>query len=251
MEIRAVIIDDEDWSRESLAGMLNLYVPEVKIIGTADSVTAGRKILRENDPHPHIIFLDIEMPNGSGFDLIDEIDLTHSEIIVITAHDSYAIRAFKASALDFLLKPISKDDLLSAIERYKLRTRTFPADMKKLLRENLAAKNGDVKRLLIPSYEGFDVVAVDKIMYCEANRNYTTFYLTTEEIITASKTLKEYESILSPGTFVRVHQKYLVNINFIQKYLKGRSGTLIMTNGKNIAVAENRKSDLINLLQGS
>jgi two-component system LytT family response regulator len=244
--ILAVIIDDEKSARETLKAMIDLYCPGVKILGEADGIEAGRElILRLN---PELIFLDVEMPTGTGFDLIKGMDNVSAQIIFTTAYAHYAINAIKLPALDYLLKPVNRQELIAAVAKMKRKEPALQHEVLDLLKQQLDSKKEQSERLVITSLQGFEVIKISDILYCEGERNYTTFHLNNKEALLSSKTLKEYEMMLPSTTFIRVHQSYLVNINYVKRYLKGRGGTLIMANGKNIEVSKNKKQLLIDAL---
>lgn len=244
--IRAVIIDDEKGARELLRSMIELYCPTVLVLAEADGIESGRKLIKEIQPE--LIFLDVEMPPGTGFDLIKSIDALNAEIIFTTAHDHYAIHAIKMSALDYLLKPVNRQELVASVAKLQQRNSQIPREVIDLLKTQLDSKKEQADRLVIASLQGFEIIKVSDIIYCEGDRNYTTFHLTERDALLSSKTLKEYEMLLDDSVFIRVHQKYLVNINYVKRYLKGRGGTLVMSNGKNIEVSQSKKQILIDAL---
>jgi two-component system, LytTR family, response regulator len=244
--IKAVIIDDEKVAREALGCMIEMYCPKVHIVGDADTVLSAQALIRETKPE--LIFLDVEMPPGTGFDVLRGLDVFEAEVIFITAHDQYAIHAIKVSALDYLLKPVNRHELTEAVARFQRRSVQLTPEIMDLLQQQLDSKKEQVERLVIPSLQGSEIIRVKDILYCEGDRNYTTFHLTGGEALLSSKTLKEYEKLLPAADFIRVHQKYLININFVKRYLKGRGGVLIMADGKNIDVSQNKKKALLDAL---
>jgi two-component system LytT family response regulator len=248
-KISAVIIDDEQSSREILQSMLGKHCPDIEVIGEADSVSAGKSLIVSMNPQ--VIFLDIEMPSGSGFDLLKEIGATAAEIIFITAHNHYAINAIKNYALDYLLKPIDVQELTTAVSRVKDKDIRVTHKILDLLREQLASRKQYPEQLAIPSLNGLEIITIHTILYCEGDRNYTTFYLNDDSKIISSKTLKDYERMLPQDTFIRVHQKYLVNIKYVKRYLKGRGGVLVMSNAKSIDVAHSKKAEVLEALNYS
>jgi two-component system, LytTR family, response regulator len=244
-QITTVIIDDEKGARDSLRAMLQMYCEGVVILGEADTVESGRKLIQQ--VQPDLIFLDVEMSPGTGFDLIQHFDSLKADIIFTTAHGHYAITAIKLSALDYLLKPVDREELISAVKKHQQKKRQMPTEVLELLKMHLDPKK-EAERLVISSLQGFEIIKVEDIMYCEGERNYTTFHLHGREPLLASKTLKEYEMLLPTRSFIRVHQKYLVNINFVRKYIKGRGGNLVMINGQTIEVSQNKKQLLLDAL---
>lgn len=245
--ITAIIVDDEVSAREHLRDCLSTSNYDLNILGEADSAIKGNILIKELNPR--LVFLDIEMPGGSGFDLIKSLDRTDFEVIFTTAYDHYALKAIKVAAFDYLLKPIKHEDLDEALLRFEGKSSPNLSTSIELMKEFIKGDDTIIDRLAIPSLEGLDIIKVSDIMYCEADRNYTCFFLISGEQLMVSKTLREYESLLPTNEFVRVHQKYLINLNYIKKYLKGRGGVLLMANGKYIDVARNRKADLLEVLR--
>jgi two-component system LytT family response regulator len=244
--ITAIIIDDEQSARKILRNILESFCPHVKILGEANSIANGKDLIHEFNPQ--VIFLDVEMPGGTGFDLIKEAGPLQSEIIFTTAHNHYAINAIRSFALDYLLKPINPEELVEAVSKIKSRDANMTSQLIQLLSQQLTSKKEYADQLAIPSANGLEIIKVEDVMYCEGDGNYTTFYLTPDQKHISSKTLKEYERILPAQQFVRAHQKYLVNVKFVKRYLKGRGGTLVMTNGKSIDVAHSKRAQVIEAL---
>jgi two-component system LytT family response regulator len=244
-QVTTVIIDDEKGARDSLRTMLEMYCEGVVVAGEAENVDNGRKLIQH--VQPDLIFLDVEMPPGTGFDLIQSLDGLKADIIFTTAHGHYAINAIKLSALDYLLKPVDREELMAAVKRHQQKKRRRPTEVLELLKMHLDPKK-EAERLVISSLHGFEIIKVSDILYCEGERNYTTFHLNEREPLVSSKTLKEYEMLLPTRSFIRVHQKYLVNINYVRKYIKGRGGNLIMTNGQTIEVSQSKKQLLLDSL---
>lgn len=244
--IQAVIIDDEKSARETLRSMLELYCPNVAILGEADGVDSGRELIL--NLKPELIFLDVEMPSGTGFDVIKCIESLEAQVIFITAYAHYAIHAIKVPALDYLLKPVNRQELIAAVAKLKRKEDGLQHEVLDLIKQQLDLKKEQSDRLVITSLQGFEIIKISDIIYCEGERNYTTFHLNNKEALVSSKTLKEYEMLLPSKSFIRVHQSYLVNITYVKRYLKGRGGTLIMANGKNIEVSKHKKQALIDAL---
>jgi two-component system, LytTR family, response regulator len=217
MILKTIIIDDEKPSREALVNYIRDFCPEVDIVAECNSLkTAHKAILRFN---PHLIFLDIEMPNGSGFDLLRLFNPLYFKVIFVTAFSEYALKAFRFSATDYLLKPVQVDELVESVNRVKqeLIRETGNINIQKLL-ENLSAGGNSVRQLVVPDTSGFRVLDVAGIILCEADGYCTHIHLTGQEKITSSKNLKHYEELLSPQGFVRVHNSYLVNLAHVKSY---------------------------------
>lgn len=244
-KVSAIIVDDEKGARDTLRRMLELYCQDVTLLGEADSIDIALTMIWKTNPD--IIFLDIEMPQGSGFDLVDKLNGVDSKVIFTTAYSKYALRAIKASAFDYLLKPIDILELKESIAKSKSRIiENLPATAENELEKNTETNElkEPVAKLAIPSSDGYDIVNTEDIIFCEGEKNYTTFNLKDKKPIVASKTLKEYEKHLASSSFVRVHQKYLVNFNYVVRYIKGRGGILVLSNGKNIPISQNRRAQL-------
>ena len=241
--LKALIVDDESGARNTLAKLIEVYCPEVEIAGTADSVKNAVNLVYETQPD--LMFLDIEELEASGFELIEKTNSIEAGLIFTTAHNKYTLKAIKTFALDYLLKPIDITDLKAAIKKYQDTKFKMDVSRYQLLREQITNENHqktEISRLAIASSDGYDILDVDQIQYCEGNRNYTTLYLSCGNTFVASKTLKEYEKLLPASDFIRVHQKFLINLKYVRKINKGRGGSLIMTDGKIIAVSQNKKN---------
>lgn len=245
--IRALIVDDEKGARETITEVIKLYCPEITSISEADSVsTAVEAIHTEN---PDLVFLDIRLNNGSGFDVLRHLNGKKPGIIFITAYEEYAIQAFKVSALDYLLKPIDPDEFSAAVERAqrKINEEKFTERMDTFMKNMENASQG-LKKITLKMADCIHVINIADIVCCEADRNYTNFHLVTDERIMVSRSLGEYEDMLPVDSFIRVHQSYLVNVAHIKRYDKTDGGFLITTNGKNIPVSTRKKEQLIQFL---
>ncbi|MBL7138436.1 MAG: response regulator transcription factor [Bacteroidales bacterium] len=243
---KAIIIDDEKKGRSVIAGLLHrLYRDEIQIVAEADSVeTAFIKIKKH---HPDVLFLDIQLPDGTGFDLLEKVPQIDFFIIFITAYEQYAIKAFKFSALDFLLKPIDEDELIHAIEKLKKehQSKTFRDKLDVLLKN----RNG-YEKIALPSQDGIRFVRIRDIVRCESDSNYTRFYLIQHEKILVTRTLKEYEELLCSEKFFRIHQSHLINLAYVEKYKKGEGGTVIMEDGSEVEVSRRKKEQFLQVLMG-
>jgi two-component system LytT family response regulator len=245
--MRAVIIDDEKHCREVLATLLQKHCPGVEVIA---GFAAAADALKEMEKlSPAIVFLDIEMPGMNGFEFLEKCTSRNFEIIFTTAYNEYAIKAIKHSALDYLLKPVDKNELVDAIEKAKQQsTQKTPGRVEQLL--SVLNLRKVPKRFAVPTLEGLIMLNSEEILYCESDGPYCTFHFTnnTKPLLT-SKTLKEAEEVLqNAGDFFRVHSSFLINMKFIQKYIRGEGGEVILVTGKNIPVARSRKGDFLNAL---
>lgn len=239
MKVRAVIVDDERQGRKTLAILLRKYCPEVEIVGEADTVVSAIKTI--NAAKPDLVFLDIEMPAGSGFELLEAFDVVEFEVVFVTAYDSYAIRAIKVSALDYLLKPVNAAELKAAVAK-ALHPKNGQKDRLQqlhLLKEQVRSPVLD--RLALPTEEGFVFIEIQNIIRCNAASNYTVFFLKDSSKIIVSGTLGEYDELLSDNNFFRVHNSHLINMRYVQKYLKGKHGLVVMTDGSEVEVSVRRR----------
>lgn len=246
--MKAVIIDDEKHCREVLTTLIGKYCPDVEV---AESFTNGAEALQLIEKiNPDILFLDIEMPGMNGFEFIERCTLKNFEIIFTTAYNEYAIKAIKHSALDYLLKPIDKNELIEAVEKVKQQNAHKTSSRVEQLLSSLNLKK-EPKRFAVPTLEGLIMLNSEEILYCESDGPYCTFHFTTTtKPLLTSKTLKEAEEVLQgSGDFFRVHHSFLINLKFVQKYIRGEGGEVIMNNGKNIPVARSRKQDFLKVLE--
>lgn len=241
--MKAIIVDDEPKSSETLKTLLHDFCKNVEVVAACQTIAEAAAAIAKHTPD--VVFLDINLRGENGFDLLNKISSIDFEIVFATAYSEYAIKAFKFSAIDYLLKPIDIEELrntIAKIERKQLRHQT---EKYKQLLENLKPTNEKNYKLALPSVKGLTFVKTDEIVYCEADSNYTTFYLSNGEKIIVSQTLKEYDEMLTPHRFFRIHHSYLVNMNAITHYLKGDGGQVVMSNGTTLDVAKRRKEEFL------
>ncbi len=240
-KIKAVIIDDEKKSILTLSKLLSKYCPEISITGTAENVSEGTRII--NELRPELIFLDITMPDGDGFDVLQLVDYHDFEVIFITASDQFAIQAFEFSALHYLLKPINYKELQDAVNRFiKLRKSNLIKEQVDVLKKTL---NNEHQKIILPSSEGLHIIDLDDIIRCEADDNYTHFILTEGKKLIVSKTLSVFEKILSDLHYIRVHNKHLINLKHIKRYVRGKSGYVIMNDESYVNISESKKNEFL------
>jgi len=235
--IATLVVDDEKDSRESLKNYLNKYCPEVEVLQACANIQEAAEAIETHQPQ--LVFLDIEMPYGNAFDLLDQLEEVDFEIVFVTAYSQYAIPALNLSAAYYLLKPIDIDELIAAVA--KVRAQLQQQDRlarAAVLREHL---RGNAKRLVLPLIDGFEVVETQEVMYCEAADNFTCFYLQSGSKHLICRKLKFYEELLGERGFCRIHRSTLVNLDYVQRYIKGKGGTVILKNGKELAVSQSRK----------
>ncbi len=245
--IRCVIIEDEPKSRETLKGLLARFCPEVLVSAEADGYLSGRKAIEEHKPD--MIFLDIEMPDGSGFKLLQNIENIDFEIVFTTAFEQFAIKAIRYSALDYLLKPISPDELQVAVKKVSER-KAKKANMKNIqvLLSNLKQEPFEPKRIILSTSDKKHVVEIDSILRCESDNYYTHFYLEDGKHLLISKTLKEIETLLEGNNFVRPHKSHLINIRFIQSFSRDEGGVITLTDGTKIPVSRRKKEKILEII---
>ena len=242
--IRAVVIDDVEKFRKNLIQDLHDYCTHIEVVGEGDGVINGAKII--NETKPDLVFLDIQINQGTAFDLLDVIGDIDFKIIFTTASDEYAIKAFKLSAIDYLLKPIDADELQAALKKFEEGNR----DDYRLLAQNIKNTASENKRLALHSQDKIDVVEIGTIVRCESNVNYTTFYFEDGKQMLVTKTLKEFDKMLTDFGFYRVHQSHLINLNYLKEYIKSDGGYLLMKNGNSVPISTRKKASVLKLLKG-
>jgi len=237
--IRAVIIDDIPEAIAVLKADLENYCVNIEVVGSAEGVVTGAKLIKEIKPD--LVFLDIQMKDGSGFDLLEILTDVNFKLIFTTASDEYAVKAFKFSAVDYLLKPIDPDELMDAVSRVEGQDK--PAQRIDLLKENFVK----AKRIALNTLQKIHIVNVDEILRCESNINYTMFYFTDGTKLLVTKTLKEFDNLLSGHNFIRVHQSHLINTSFIKEFLKS-DGVIVMKDGTKVPVSTRKKEVLMEMI---
>lgn len=242
--MKAVIIDDEKDSRDILANYLKKYCPDVEVCGFGESVATGLAEIKKYNPD--LIFLDIEMPYGNGFDLLDKIEDITFETVFVTAYDNYAIQALNQSAAYYLLKPIDIDELIKAVDKIrKEQGEQNYVQHAKVLVEN--KKSGALQKIMLPTLEGFEVVDINSILYCEAADNFTKFYFEQSQPLLICRTLKYFEDVLSSHRYLRIHRSYLINPDFVLRYTKGKGGYVTMKNNQELEISPARKKEFLEL----
>jgi len=240
MKLKTILVEDEVRSREILRNYIAKYCPNIELIGEASGIEEGLSLIENNALD--LVFLDVEMPYGNAFDLLDKVENRTFETIFVTAYDHYAVEALNNQASYYLLKPISIDDLITAVE--------IVTDIKQkesaLAEAILTPKNEIVSgKITVPQQNGFEVLKTSEILFCKADDNYTEIHMQTGKIL-ASKTLKYFEEALQEFGFSRIHKSYVVNVNSIVKYKKGKGGSVVLENDKELQVAPSRKAALLN-----
>jgi len=240
MKLRAIIVEDEHTSRDILKNYLTRYCPNVQVLGEAENVEEALVLIRNNELD--LVFLDVEMPYGNAFDLLEKVGDISFETIFVTAYNQYAMDALNAHASYYLMKPISIDELIKAVDYVTEIKQKESALQDQVLVPKIHAVAG---KITIPQQDGFEVINTVDILYCKADDNYTEIYLNNEKKKLVSKTLKYFEDALMDSHFSRVHKSYLVNVNEIVKYVKGKGGSVVLSNGKQVSVSASRKAELL------
>jgi len=240
MQLKTIIVEDEKTSREILKNYLSKYCPTVEVVGEAENIDEALVLIRNNKLD--LLFLDVEMPYGSGFDLLDKFDKIDFEVVFVTAYNQYAIDALNNHASYYLLKPISIDELIKAVD-YVTEIKIKENELQNAV---LVPKIGVTNdKITIPTQEGFEVLEMKDIMYCKADDNYTELFLENNQKKLVSKTLKYFEDILKENGFARIHKSYLVNVSYIAAYKKGKGGTVALSSGKELSVSASKKAGLL------
>ena len=245
--LKAIIIDDEARSRKALQIALNDYCPSVQIAAIAETPENGIEAIIKHKPD--IVFLDVQMPGMSGFDLLSHFPEIDFDIVFITAHDHYAIKAIRFSALDYLLKPIQIDELMAAVKKAEERKNRKHTNWQyKSLYENVRSNSNASGSVAVPTGDGLLFIKTQNIIRCEAEGNYVVIYQSGKEKMLITKTLGDMESMLDAKEFFRIHNSHLVNLSHIKKYVKGDGGYVIMSDNSTVDVARRKKEEFMHML---
>ena len=243
--IRAIIVDDEQHCIDRLSMLLKDHFGRaIDVIEACRTVEEGVRAI--HSLQPGLVFLDVQIHDKTGFDLLNQLNKRDFEVIFTTAFDNFAVQAFRFSAIDYLLKPIDPDDLQEAISKLQNKISTTDASSKiNLLLENMKEVNALSKRIRVPVFNGFVMIPVNEIIRCESAINYTTFFLKDKQKLLVAKTLKEYDEMLSGYHFFRIHNSHLVNLAYVKSYNKGKGGSVILTDGSEIEISTRRKDEFL------
>ncbi len=242
--IRCILIDDEKNALEMMEWLLRTYCPDVEILAMCNSSEQGVEMI--NRLRPDLVFLDIEMPNMNGFDMLEKFDPVFFDVIFCTAYDQFAIKAFKYSALDYLLKPVDPDDLKAAVRRIGQKNQSPSRQQFDLLLQTMKQENKSTpQRVALTTGDGLIFVPTSDIIYCEAESNYTHVVLTGGKKILVSKVLKDIDEVLSGPDFYRVHSSFLVNINHIKKLVRGDGGYIVMDNDAIVNISRSKRQEFM------
>ena len=244
--IRCILVDDETNALEMMEWLLKTYCPNVEIMAMCNSAEQGIDAIHKFKPD--VVFLDIEMPRMNGFDMLEQFDKLFFDVVFCTAYDQFAIKAFKYSALNYLLKPVDPDDLKATVERIEERKAIPTKEQFDLLLQNIHQPvKSTPQRIALTTNDGMIFVPTTDIIYCEAESNYTKVVLSGGKKIVVSKVLKDIDEALSGPDFCRVHSSFLINVNRIKKYVRGDGGYLIMDDDANISISRNRRQEFMDL----
>lgn len=245
--IRAVLIDDETDSIRVLRKLLETYCPQVEVVGTAEGVETGLAVIQAT--HPDVLFLDIEMTQGNAFDLLNQLRPVAFQVIFVTAFDNYAIRAFKYSAVDYLLKPVDIDELVGAVGRVAERSQQKNIiEQMQVFLDNMGTYSLSQQKMAVPTVDGLIFINLREVVRLEAKSSYTQINLENGEVVMATRTIKDYEDILPETLFCRIHNSHIINLQKIEKYHKGRGGYVILEDGSEIEVASRRRQEFLRRL---
>lgn len=246
--MRAIIVDDEQSARMTLRAILSEYFPEVIVLGEADSPGEAAQLIKKLNPD--IVFLDIQMQTGTGFDLLEAFEQRTFQLIFISAHKQHAFDSFRYNAADYILKPVRIRDLRSALEKAKENLKLVVEEGRAMLRQ--LANEQFRLQLIIPELDGFSLVRLVDIIRCDSSRNYTNFYLVDDKQVVASKTMKDFEDLLIPHGFFRIHKSHVINLSHLARYIKGRGGDVVMNDGTKLPVSRERREPLLEVfIKGS
>ena len=244
--IRTIIVDDEPYCCETLVTLLEEYCTEVEVVGIFYNGKAALEAIKKLSPE--LVFLDVEMPHMNGFEMLERLPSINFELIFCTSYDQYALKAIRISALDYLLKPVDSDELQQAVQKVIRRSQKPIAQQLEILMQKIHAPSTPVSKIALPTMEGLQMLQVNSILHCEADSNYTILHLKDKKRKVVSCTLKEMEELLEDHSFVRVHRGYLINLNEVEKYVKGEGGYLVMSDGTTVDVSRSRKEELLKRL---
>lgn len=248
-ELKAIIIEDEEASRDTLANYLAKYCTNVQVVAQAENINQGKEAIAAFNPD--IVFLDVEMPYGNGFDLLEQLDAIDFELIFVTAFSNYALKALNMSASYYLLKPIDIEELISSVQKVTTNIeQKGEVHSAQILKTNLQVDEQRLKRIVLPEMEGFEVAQLKDIVYCKANDNLTDFVFTDGRKKTICKTLKHFEEVLSDSGFFRIHKSYLLNMEHVKGYKRGKGGYAELSNGDELEIAVRRKQDFLQQFVG-
>jgi two-component system LytT family response regulator len=243
--IKAIVVDDEPYCCETIAMLLEDN-QEVKIVAECYNGIDALEAIRKNNPA--LVFLDVEMPKMNGFEMLQQLSSVNFEIIFTTSYDQYALKAIRFSAIDYLLKPVDEEELKQAVQKVIRRSKKPIAEQLEILMQKIHQPATPVTKIALPTMEGFQMIKIDSIISCEADSNYTTLHLKGNRKMVVCRNLKDMGELLEDHSFTRVHRCYVVNLNEVEKFVKGEGGYLIMSDGSSVDVSRNKKEELLKKL---
>ncbi len=247
-KLQSIIVDDEQDSREILGNYIKKYTPSVVVLEECSNIQEAKEAINKHDPD--LVFLDIEMPFGNAFDLLEQLEVINFEVIFITAFSQYAIQAFNQSAVHYILKPLDIDELILAVDKARERIQNkTQINHTQILLENLTAKKSQKQKIALPLIDGFEVVKLDEIIYCEASDNFTIFHFVGGQKAMICRKLKFYEDNLKEYGFCRIHRSHVINLDYVKRYIKGKGGMVILENNVQLQVSGSRKQTFLDLFK--
>jgi two-component system LytT family response regulator len=247
-KIRAILVDDELFSLQNLQQKLEGFCPDVTIIAATQKPEEGILLIRQHQPD--VVFLDIEMPKMSGFRMLEEIGEYDFDIIFTTAYNHYSIDAIRISAFDYLVKPIGIEELQQAVERLKKSLNKQTKEKIDILKKSLSDNRTQEDKIALSTSEGIDFIPIKNIMHIESKSNYSKIFLTENKTLTVTKILKDFEEMLLPYNFYRIHNSHLINLYYIQKYIRSQGGQVMLQDGTVIDISRRKKEEFLKLIGG-
>jgi two-component system, LytTR family, response regulator len=244
--LKAIIIDDEPYCCEILAAMLESNCPDVNVVKICNNGHEALTAIKQDSPD--LVFLDVEMPKMNGFEMLEQLPAINFHLIFTTSYDQYALKAIRFSAMDYLLKPVDREELKNAVNKVRQRIQIPLPQQLEILMQKIRQPANPVNKIALPTMEGLQLIPIESIVSCESDDNYTNLKLKNGKKLLVTRSLKEMEETLEQHSFIRVHRSYLVNMNEIEKYIKGEGGYLVMSDGTTIDVARNKKEMLLKKL---
>ena len=244
--VKAIIVDDEPNCCKTLSLLLDRYCPEVQVTGIFHNGLDGLQAI--NTSSPELVFLDVQMPKMNGFEMLEKLPSVNFHLIFTTSFDKYALKAFRFSAIDYLLKPVDREELQKAIQKVLQRSEIPVTEQLQILLQKINHPASSINKIALPTMEGLQMISVQSIISCEADDNYTTLILKNNKKLVVSCTLKVIEELLEDHSFIRVHRSFLVNLHEVEKYVKADGGYVVMSDGKHIYISRNKKEELLKKL---
>ncbi|HEY9257800.1 LytTR family DNA-binding domain-containing protein [Chitinophaga sp.] len=247
MTIQTILIEDDEKNIQVVSDLIQQFGPELEICGTAGHVKKAVQLIETKAPQ--LVFMDIQIADGTGFDVLRKLSTRNFELIFITAFDNYAIKAFKFAAVDYLLKPVGINEFKDALDRARKRINEKSKHQHiDTLLHNMIQQSSQDRKISVATVTGYEFLDLKDIIWCQSEGSYTTFHLVNNTKLISSRGLGYYESLLSANNFCRIHQSTIINLRFIKSYIKGKSGFVTMSNGVKLEISQRRKNDFLNTL---